>query len=257
MPASRSYHSRTAKHAKPSTSRILRSQTPKPNPSKPPSKRKNQNRRTREENNNDSHFLHLPREIRQRILLYTFTDEHVLRGLRLDVRMHEDEECSVQWVYGPRCNDDEWLDMEKWAGRLRNLHPVVAGEMRWVLLRWRARKEILGPMKQELWEAMFGDRFWSRLLVISSRGEFPFWYIYDDIVRNPRFDVIWGQKIRGTWVKDGPVLLSLKCGLDQSDEVKALLEYMGKSTEIDNYETGYEVVFERSWRLPDEKWVFR
>lgn len=49
--------------------------------------------------------------------------------------------------------------------------------------------------------------------MISSRGEFPFWYIYDDIVRNPRFDVIWGQKIRGTWVKDGPVLLSLKCGL--------------------------------------------
>lgn len=159
MPASRSNHPRTAKHAKPPTSRILRSQTSTPNTSKPPSKRKNQNRKKREENNNDSHFLHLPREIRQRILLYTFTDELVLRGLRLDVRMHEDEECSVQWVYGPRDTDDEWLDMEKWAGRLRNLHPVVAGEMRWVLLRWRARKEILGPMKQELWEAMFGDRY--------------------------------------------------------------------------------------------------
>jgi hypothetical protein len=63
-----------------------------------------QKRQAKSGKRRDSHFMDLPREIRQQILLYTVTDAIILKGIRLGVVKHENKERSVKlglrlWVY--------------------------------------------------------------------------------------------------------------------------------------------------------------
>lgn len=81
-----------------------------------------------------SRFLALPTEIRQKILLFTITDQDLVsRSIRLNCgKTGKYDEYIQYWVFGKSY-------VEFWAGQLRLIHPIVRNEMGYVLKKWLDR----------------------------------------------------------------------------------------------------------------------
>lgn len=123
-------------------------------------------------------FLSIPREIRQKILLQTISDDDLLPAAALKVIKHKVDkggrlrkgkaECSIipaipNWAQALNFAKHPWKwNTEKkgltWAGQLEAVHPAIYQDMEWVKNQWLNRIEELGRKKAEGWKMLVGER---------------------------------------------------------------------------------------------------
>lgn len=95
-----------------------------------------------------SRFLDLPTEIRQKILLFTITDEDLV-GERIGKKRgnpRKDDGYVQYWIVRE-------ISINFWAQTLGLIHPIVRKEMRYVLKKWVGHgKELLKDMPYILYD---------------------------------------------------------------------------------------------------------
>jgi hypothetical protein len=91
-----------------------------------------------------SSFLVLPTEIRQKILLYTITDEELEADIRHVCYLSYGEECIGEFFFYEK-------NMMVWAEMLKAVHPVVEEDMRFVMKKWKNRGNGLLDEEPEYW----------------------------------------------------------------------------------------------------------
>ena len=86
-----------------------------------------------------SYFLSIPIEIRQKILLYTITDEELENDMKSMVIRKDMKVIESQTFDGS-------LTMF-WADQLKTLHPMVEDDMCFVMKEWKSRGHALASEK--------------------------------------------------------------------------------------------------------------
>jgi hypothetical protein len=109
-------------------------------------------------------FLTLPREIRQKILLQTTSDDDLLPAAALKMIEYEVEDedqreiCGVQYILTDWDSAVAFIENQMWLKQIDLVHPVITADMDWVKQEWLKRVHILGYKKQRAWELISGER---------------------------------------------------------------------------------------------------